>query len=260
MAPIETPPLDVAGFATGLDIATGETVVSEKITLRAAPRAVIGKKVKQLRAEGMTPIVLYGPGIEPLALQAPSRHVREVLEAAGTTQQIRVEIEGDDSERTAIARDVDLHPTRLVPLHADFMQVRHDREVQTMVPLAITGALPGIITRNEAVLRQLVETLTVRAKPGVLPTQIEIDCSDMRRIGAVKRISDLDPGDGVRLIDDPHRAVVRVGALRRMAALPDEMMPDEDTEDAGEGGEGAESGGSGEGQDGSGSSGGDSEG
>ena len=35
-------------------------------TLKAEERAIIGKKVKQLRRNGTTPIHLYGAGIPPL--------------------------------------------------------------------------------------------------------------------------------------------------------------------------------------------------
>lgn len=200
--------------------------MSDEITLNAAVREVTGKKVKQLRAEGLTPIVLYGPGFEPVPLQTETRHLRHVLDRAGTTHKIHVRIDGEAAPRMAIARSLQLHPTRLTPVHADLLQVREDVPVETTVPLAIVGNPPKIVVQGEAALVQLVETLTVRAKPDVLPTTLDVDCSGIRRIGQVIRVRDLDVDDGVVILTDPNRAVARLSARRRrmaaeLAALED---------------------------------------
>ena len=47
----------------------------DKITLKLTERTVHGKKVKALRREGVVPAVVYGPGVEPVAVQGrPSAH------------------------------------------------------------------------------------------------------------------------------------------------------------------------------------------
>ena len=53
--------------------------MGDKITLQVDERNVQGKKVKQLRAEGMTPGVVYGPGIEPMSIQAPECELLKVV-------------------------------------------------------------------------------------------------------------------------------------------------------------------------------------
>lgn len=192
--------------------------MSDNITLNASPREVTGKKVSRLRSEGLTPIVLYGPGFEPVSLQTETRHLRQVLDRAGTTHKIHVAVEGEDTPRMAIARSLQIHPTRLTPLHADFLQVREDVAVETTVPVAIVGEPPKILLAGDTSLVQLAETLRVRARPDILPTVLEIDCSGFKRIGQVYRVSDLDVEDGVIILSDPNRAIARLSARRRKMA------------------------------------------
>ena len=204
------------------------------ITLSASPREITGKKVKQLRLEGLTPIILYGPSSETIALQTDTKHLRQVLDRAGTTHKITIEIEGESEPRQAIARSLQIHPTRLTPIHADLLQVHEDVAVETTVPLEITGDEPEIIALGESNVVQLVETLRVRAKPDVLPTMIGIDCSGLSRIGQVYRVSDLEVEDGVHILNDPNRAIARLSAKRRRMAAELEELEGQDAAAAAE--------------------------
>jgi len=96
--------------------------MSETITLHAAPRSVTGKKVSRLRREGKTPIVVYGPRTEPVALQADTKSLIKALSDAGSARPIQLVVEGEAAPRTVHARELQQHVTRLTPLHADFVQ------------------------------------------------------------------------------------------------------------------------------------------
>lgn len=221
--------------------------MSDTITLRAQPREISGKKVKQLRSEGVTPVVLYGPGVEPVSLQVESRHLVSVLNEAGHTQLITVEIEGEEGPRRAIARSQQLHPTRLTPLHADFLEVQDDVRVRTRVPVRITGETPEMVRLNEAQLVLLVEYMDISALPDDLPSVLEIDCSDLKRIGQLHRVKDLEVPEGVKILTESDKAVARLSALKRMAAIEDDLLEGEELLD--EDGEPIE-GEAGEGEDG----------
>lgn len=189
--------------------------MSETITLHTQRRGVIGKKVAVLRRDGLTPAVLYGPESEPVSLQVETKHLRSVLNQAGTTRLIHVAIEGDAKPRLAIARAMQLHPTRLTPLHADFMEVSERVPVETTIPVRIGGRVPPIVQRNEAIQRLLLDRVVVRALPKDLPSEIVVDGGKLRQLSQVLRVADIIPAPGVRIMDDPDRAVARLAALRR---------------------------------------------
>lgn len=204
--------------------------MSETITLNAQRRGVTGKKVAGLRRDGLTPAVLYGPESEPVSLQVDTKHLRAVLHQAGTTRLIHVAIEGDKAPRLAIARAMQLHPTRLTPLHADLMEVSERVPVQTTIPVRIGGRVPPIVQRNEAMQRLLLDRVAVRALPKDLPTEIVVDGGKLRQLSQVLRVGDIAAPAGVRIMDDPDRAVARLAALRRGSGKA--TVEDEEDEDA----------------------------
>ncbi|MFN8422431.1 MAG: 50S ribosomal protein L25 [Anaerolineae bacterium] len=201
--------------------------MSEKITLNTQRRDVIGKKVAVLRRAGMTPAVLYGPETEPLSLQVDTKHLRSVLNQAGTTHLIHVAVEGDKKPRLAIARAWQLHPTRLTPLHADLLEVSERVPVQTHIPLRIGGKVPAIVQRNEAMMRVLLDRVAVRALPQDLPMEIVVNGGLLKQLSQVIRVSDITAPKGVRIMEDPDRAVARLGALRRGSIETGDVEEDE---------------------------------
>ncbi len=211
--------------------------MSDSITLNAQRRGVTGKKVAGLRRDGLTPAVLYGPESEPVSLQVDTKHLRAVLHQAGTTRLIQVAIEGDKAPRLAIARAMQLHPTRLTPLHADLMEVSERVPVQTTIPVRIGGRVPPIVQRNEAMQRLLLDRVAVRALPKDLPTEIVVDGGKLRQLSQVLRVGDIAAPAGVRIMDDPDRAVARLAALRRGTGKA--TVEDEEDEDAAPAGEAA---------------------
>lgn len=205
--------------------------MSETITLHTQRRGVTGKKVAVLRRDGLTPAVLYGPESEPVSLQVETKHLRSVLHQAGTTRLIHVAIEGDAKPRLAIARAMQLHPTRLTPLHADFMEVSERVPVQTTIPVRIGGRVPAIVQRNEAMQRLLLDRVMVRALPQDLPTEVVVDGGKLRQLSQVLRVADITPSKGVRIMDDPDRAVARLAALRRGTGKSATGEDDEDQDE-----------------------------
>jgi large subunit ribosomal protein L25 len=205
--------------------------MSDTITLRAEPRTLIGKKVSQLRRAGKTPIVLYGPRSESIALQVATRDLVEALGRSGKTNVISVEIEGEAEPRRAIARERQLHPTRLTPLHADLLQIDDEIKVRTEIPTHLGGDVPAVVNRGEARLQLLIETLEVRALPKDMPTMVEVDCNLLRRIGQVVRIKDLDLPEGVQVLADPELAIGRLAALRRAMVIEDDVEDEDEDMD-----------------------------
>jgi len=57
--------------------------MSDKVTLTVEERSVVGKKVKQLRKEGLVPGVMYSQGVESKSIMAPTNQATKVWRAAG---------------------------------------------------------------------------------------------------------------------------------------------------------------------------------
>ena len=65
--------------------------MSDRVTIVAEPRTVTGKKVNQLRREGVVPGVIYGQS-EPVIIQMEAKPLRRALRSAGTNQLATIEV------------------------------------------------------------------------------------------------------------------------------------------------------------------------
>lgn len=154
--------------------------MGDKITLQVDERNVQGKKVKQLRAEGMTPGVVYGPGIEPMSIQVPEGELLKVVKAAG--KHTPVHLTGS-KRRIAMIKDVDIDPVRNAIQHVSFHAVRADQPVTTEVPIVLTGMGESEAEKNGLIVLQTIDRIEVKALPMDLPESIEVSVVELSEEG-----------------------------------------------------------------------------
>ncbi|RME09696.1 MAG: 50S ribosomal protein L25 [Ardenticatenia bacterium] len=190
------------------------------IELKAAPRTVLGKKVKQLRREGFIPGVVYGAALEePISVQVDARELRKVLQEAGVSHLIDLRIEGRSRPVNVLVRDVQRDPVRHTLLHVDFLAVRMDEAVRIEVPIHLTGE-PAPVAQNIALVSQVLEEIEVEALPAHLPSEIEVDVTDLlKEVGDVLTVADLPVPEGVEIITEGDIAVAVLEPLRAEEAV-----------------------------------------
>ena len=72
--------------------------MAEEITLTVQAREGRGRSdVRKLRADGLLPGVIYGAGIEPVALSVPRADLLRVLHAHGAHPLVTVKVDGFDA-------------------------------------------------------------------------------------------------------------------------------------------------------------------
>jgi large subunit ribosomal protein L25 len=181
----------------------------ERVELEAHQRTVQGKKVKKLRAQEWIPAVMYGPDIEPKALQVPERALVKAMQQAGTTSLIDVQIDGEADPFVVLARDVqrDILTGRLQ--HVDFYQVRLTEKVKTSPRLEIVGESP-LIESGRGVLVQILNQLEVECLPTDLISSIPVDISALQSLEDSINIEDLPIPEGVTVLADPTDTVASV--------------------------------------------------
>jgi large subunit ribosomal protein L25 len=189
----------------------------EEVSLVAEVGRVKGSaEARRLRARGKVPGVLYGHGIEPVALAVGSRDLRAALTSeAGHNALISLDVGGQ--RHLAMARQLQRHPTRRTVDHVDFVIVRRDEVVTTEVPVHLVGEAEAV-ERADGMVEQQVFTLTVHAKPADIPNAVEVDISGLT-IGEAIRVGDLKLPAGVTTEVDPEEAVVIVQASRMAAEV-----------------------------------------
>lgn len=183
-----------------------------EISLVAEVREVHGSaSSRRLRTAGRIPGVLYGHGAAPVAVSVDARALRSGLSsAAGANALFELEVGG--VRHLAIPRQLQRHPVRRTVSHVDFQVVRRDELVSAEVPLVLVGEALSV-HRAGGTVEHLLVSLPVKAKPGDIPTSIEIDLSGLE-LGDSVRVGDLTIPEGVTVEADPSTAVVVALALR----------------------------------------------
>ena len=174
--------------------------MGDKITLKVENRDIFGKKVKALRKQGLTPGVVYGAGIEPLAIQADSREVARVYAAAG--KHTPVQLSGT-KRRIAMIKDAELHATKSgIVRHIAFHAVRADEPVVAEVPIRLTGIGDSPAERAGLIVLQAIEKVEVKALPMELPEALEVSIVDLAEAGDRIVVGDINIPEGVEIVDN----------------------------------------------------------
>jgi len=184
--------------------------------------------VKKLRAENKIPCVLYG-GKENIHFETPGMEFKKLVY---TPNVYLVDLVIDGNQYAAILKDVQYHPVTDVILHADFMEIRPDEEVQIRIPVRLTGSSEGVKEGGQLVHK--LRKIHVSALPDRLPDEIELDITSLM-IGDSIRVENLER-EGVTFLDPPSNMVVGVRVARAVVEeTPAAAAPAEGAEAPAEG-------------------------
>src|SRR3989344_7520604 len=142
------------------------------IELQAEKREILGKKSKALRKKGLLPAVLYGAETASAALAVPLKSFRKVLEAAGESSLVSLLVGG--KKHNVLIHDVAVDPLTGLPIHADFLSVRMDKEIRAQEPFEFVGEAPAVKTEGGILVRVMHE-IEISALPKDLPHTIQIE-------------------------------------------------------------------------------------
>ena len=131
---------------------------------------------------------------------------------------IKLEIEGGET-RTVLFKDFEKDPVEGHMLHADFLEVRLDKEVVVNVPVVLVGKPEGVTSGG--ILQQVTRTLPILCKPTDIPEKIEVEVSHLK-ITESLHIKDVKLPAGVKLKarGDQTIAVVNVPEKEEEAPKP----------------------------------------
>jgi large subunit ribosomal protein L25 len=192
----------------------------ERVELPANSRDVLGKKVKQLRAQGLIPAVLYGPDLPPRPIQAEERPFVAVIREAGSTSLIDLTVDGEAEAYVVLARQVQINPITGRLLHADFYQVRLTEKVKISPRLEFVGESPAVKAGSAVLITSMME-VEVECLPTDLIDSIEVNLTGLEELGDSIQVRELQVPTGVSILADEGQTVVSLVAPR--AALAEAM-------------------------------------
>ena len=190
------------------------------LNLRAEKREKIGK-LESLRKAGLMPAVYYGHKKESTSIQIKKNKFLKAWKNAGESTVIKLSMPDGDME--ALIHDVDLDPITDEPRHADFYIFEKGHKVEIAVPVEFTGISPAVKDLG-GVLMKILHEIKVKAEPGNLPHQIEVDISPIAELEGQILAKDIAMPKGVELIENPEEVVVTV-ATPKAEKVEEEAAP-----------------------------------
>jgi len=184
----------------------------EHIELRVNTREVQGKKVRFLRRQGITPIHLFGHGIESAALQCDTGQLQRILAQAGKTRLIGLKLDKARKPRNVVVREIQRDPQTGELLHVDFYQVRMAEKIKVEVPIVLVGEAPALKDKGNMLMQEL-SRLTIECLPDEIPPTIELDLNHLTEAEQAIQVKDITLDEGITVFDDPEYVVARISAL-----------------------------------------------
>ena len=182
---------------------------------------------RRLRKQNLVPAIIYGGNEEPTAFSIRMNEIVKLLENEAFFSNI-LTINVDGEEHQAVIKDLQRHPAKGFPMHADFQRIVKGQKIHMNVPVHFTGREDAPGTKEGGVLSTLVSDIEIICLPAQLPEYLEIDVSGMS-IGDSYHLSDINLPEGVviyelELEDGTDRTIVNMQP-------PTVEEVDEDTED-----------------------------
>lgn len=175
------------------------------IEIKLQKRAVIGKKVNNLRKAGILPATVYGKHLAPINVQTELRSFMPLMKAAGRTNLVTLHIDGE-APIAAFVHTYQRHPVSRTIIHVDFHAVDLNETVEVDVPVHMTGA-SIMVTRGDALLNN-VTSLRVKALPTSLPSSLTVNISVLDSLEKAIHVSDIVLPAGATIIGNGGDLVV----------------------------------------------------
>jgi len=142
-----------------------------------------------------------------------------------------LEVQVDGKSQNAIIKDIQRHPAKGFPMHADFLRVRMDQAIKVNVPLHFINEeqCTGVKLGGCMIQKQATD-IEIQCLPKDLPEYLEVDMLEVE-LGDIVHLSDITLPEGaiataLELGDDHDLAIASVIAPRGIKG--------DDEEEAGE--------------------------
>ena len=179
--------------------------------LLATTRETLGKKVRFLRRQGITPVHLFGHNVESVALQCDTAQLKRVLAQTGRTRLISLKVDEAKKPRNVVIREVQREPRTSELLHVDFYQVSMAEKIRVEVPIVSVGEAPALKLKENFLLQEL-NSLSVECLPGEIPNRVDIDLTSLTEVGQAIHVRDITLDKEGTILNNPEQLVVKISA------------------------------------------------
>ena len=186
------------------------------ITIAAEPRDSRGKnEARRLRARGLTPAVVYGTKLDPVAVAVNPKDVNKILRSnTGHNTIFNVQVT-DGAPAPVMIVDWQNDPIKNTLLHVDLKRIDLTRQLSVKVPVHISGDAKGVKLQGglpEVVTREI----EIDCLPDEIPDEFVVNVSELMLNQSV-RASEIPLSGSMKLLSPAEQVIAHVVAMKAEA-------------------------------------------
>jgi large subunit ribosomal protein L25 len=171
---------------------------------------------RRVRAAGKIPAVLYGSGLDPVAVEVDPKHISKILfSETGHNTIFDVEIPGTATAKAMIV-DWQREPIKDQLIHIDLKRIALDKVLRVKVRVKLLGIPVGVKTEG-GILDQVLRQVEIECLPADIPSHIDVDVSELGMFQVV-RVSGLPHSDKIKYLTSEDATVAHVVSIREEVA------------------------------------------
>ena len=172
-------------------------------------RSKTGKGIsRQLRIADMVPGVVYGKGMDPMAVSIKYRDLQAAMAGGGGQNNLITLVGGGNLDQSmAIIVDLQRDAIKGTYKHVDLHRINMNEKLRVTIPVVLKGTAIGV--KEGGLLDLAHHELHVECLPGNIPDKIEIDITDLSIANSI-HVSEIKLPEGVKVLDNPKTPVVSV--------------------------------------------------
>ena len=181
-----------------------------RLVIKAEKREKFGKNASRVvRREGRVPAILYGPGLDNVALTLDKKDMFSILKSE-TGENTLFVVSFDSEKKDAMIKELQINPVSDELLHVDLIQIVMDKVIRVAVPVVLVGEAVGVKTEGGFVDFSSRE-VEVECLPKDIPENIEVNISELHLHQSVK-VEEISPPEGTKITSDLDMVIVLIQA------------------------------------------------
>lgn len=168
----------------------------------------------------MVPGVCYGPETESISFFVNKPLIEKTFREVGMATIIDLDIEGEEHE--VLIKEVQWHPVSGEMIHVDMYAIKRGVEMEITAPFEFVGEEDSRAVKGGGMLAKVMHEVAVRCKPRNIPSELQVDLSQIEEIGQSLTLEDITLPEGVAFVSEENETIAIVTEVRADAGEGEE--------------------------------------
>ena len=187
----------------------------EVVVAKAREGKFTKNAARRVRVAGKIPAVLYGSGLDPVAVEVDPKQISRILfSETGHNTIFDVEVSGHPAAKAMIV-DWQREPIKDQLIHIDLKRIALDKTLRVKVRVKLLGVPVGVKATG-GILDQVLREVEIECLPGDIPRHIDVDVSNLALYDTL-RVKDLPHAGSIKFLNAEDATVAHVISIREEA-------------------------------------------